>query len=174
MRQRAAGEADRVVAVGRESPLGDRVGTAGHRLAGARARCPVSTVAAVSSIVTPSTVVSTKPVAVSVKLGSARAVDLGLGIGGDGQWRRGDGQRAAGELDRVVAVGGERPLGDRVAAGLLAGRGARLARASEPVSTVAAVSSIATPSTVASTSPAARVGQGWDRRRRRPWSGDWP
>ena len=31
-------------------------------------------------------------------------------------------ERAAGEADRVVAVGRERPLGDRVAAGLLAGQ----------------------------------------------------
>ena len=50
-----------------------------------------------SSIVTPSTVVSTRPV--GVRSGEiARAVDLGLGVGGDGQGRRGDGQGAAGEV----------------------------------------------------------------------------
>ena len=68
-----------------------------------------SAVAAVSSMVTPSTVVSMKPVGVIGQGGVGGAVDLGLGIGGDGQGRRGDGQRAAGEGDRVVAVAASVP-----------------------------------------------------------------
>ena len=122
---------DRVIAIGGERPLGDRI--IAHLFAGRRAglcpgQGPVSTVAAVSSIATPSTVVSTSPVARDGQGGIVVAVDLGLGIGGDGQRCRGDGQRAAGEGDRVVAAGGERPLGDRVIADLLAGQVRRVLR----------------------------------------------
>ena len=57
-----------------------------------------------------------------VQAGIGGAVDLGLGIGGDCQSRRGDRECADREADRVIAVGGERSLGNRIAAGLLAGQ----------------------------------------------------
>ena len=69
--QGTASELDRVVAVGRERPLADREGAARDRLAGQPRQWPVSTVVALSAIVTPSTVVFTRPATVSVKAGSA-------------------------------------------------------------------------------------------------------
>ena len=144
-RQGAAGELDRVVRIGRERPVGDRVGTAGHRLAG-RAR-------KLSAEDCRGGVVELEAAGGVGQGRVGRAEDLRLGLRRDGQRGRSDGKRAAGEGDRIVAIGGERALGDGIAARRARRPRCRLARARAPVNTVAAVSSIATPSTVVSTSP---------------------
>ena len=147
------GEAQRVIAVGRERALGDRIGAAGYRLAG----CPGE----LARQRRRGGVVDRHPVDCGVDKSSCGvgqggvgdSVDLGLRIGRHGQSRRGDGERAAGEAHRVIAVGGERALGDCVNPHLLARCRAELRRVRVPLSTAAAVSSIATPSTVVSMSP---------------------